>query len=110
MSKLVLSFHDPRYPKPTRRSRGNLNCDRYAVIDGRIFRVSKSCGSWTVEELETPDSMVNFDETVAFACLTLDEARAAIAKHLAEWPTETREEHYQRLRAWNRSKWSGVAR
>lgn len=108
--RLVLSFHDPRYPKPTRRTRGQLNCDRYAVIDGRIFRVFRECGSWQVEELETEDSMVNFDECVAVALRTLDEAREAIRRYVTKWPTESREAHYQRLRAWTRAQYPEVAR
>lgn len=105
-ARLVLSFNDPRYPKPTRYTRGQLNCDRYAVIDGRIFRVYREYHTWQVEELETDDSMVTFDECVAVALHNLDEARAAILRYVIEWPTESREDHYQRLRAWTRAKYA----
>lgn len=108
--RLVLSRNDPRYPKPTHRRRGELNCDRYCVIEERIFRVYRECGSWQVEELETEHSMVTFDECVAVALTNLNEARAAIVRYVAEWPTESREEHYQRLRAWTRARYTEVAR
>ena len=103
--RIVLSTRDPRHADH-RIGRGELNITRYATIDDRIFRVEKSCGSWGVEELETETSMVYFDEIVVASVRTLDGAREAIARHLEEWPTESREAHMIRLReqhrAWTR--------
>lgn len=102
---IVLSIQDPRRDQK-HVGHGELNITRYATIDGRIFRVEKSYGSWGVEELETETSMVYFDEIVVASVRTLAGAREAIARHLEEWPTESREAHMIRLReqhrAWTR--------
>lgn len=98
--RIVLTRDDPRYPKPTRARRGELNCDRFTVVEGRLFRVSKVHGLWEVMEIETDDSMVAHDEIVTLIAFRLDDARKAIADHLIEWPTESREDHYKRWSAW----------
>ena len=99
---LILSRRDPRDPsRPL--GRGELNCDRYTTIDGRIFRVYRSSGSWHVEELETETSMVTFDECVAVCLRNLAEVREAILGYIVKWPTESRAAHEQRLREWVKS-------
>ena len=100
--KITLSRQDPRDDRKS-YAPGELNCTRYTVIDGRIFRVLMMAHFWEVEELETETSMVEYDFPVDSLCRTLADARDAIARHLQEWPTESREAHYQRRRAWSNS-------
>jgi hypothetical protein len=100
--KITLSRQDPRSEMRS-YGPGELNCTRYAVVEGRIFRVMMIAHYWEVEELHTETSMVDYDTPVSVICRTLADARESIANHIEAWPTESREAHYQRTRAWAKS-------
>ena len=92
-------FNDPRQSKPT-HSYGELNCDRWAFVDDRLFMASKSCGTWEVKEIAYNNPMLAEDEDLWKFCLwNLNDVRKAIAEHIIEFPMEDAESHWQRVRA-----------
>lgn len=102
MNNIKLTRQDPRQEDKS-YARGELNCDRYTVIDGRIFRISRSSGYWEVDELGTDTSMVDGDEWVAVCCSTIADAKEKLANYITEFPLESREAHWQRRLAWIRN-------
>lgn len=101
--KITLTTNHPKYAPRKRERTGELNRTRYAVVGDRFFCVFGASGSWQIEEI-APDWIDNpmldpkvGNEYVGFA-RRLSDAAGIIEQYLVEWPTESSDDHYARLR------------